>query len=150
MGRRWFYLVLLVAMIVTGVHFVGEWHAGAPHLSTRMAPPDLPAAPQLPDARLLASILAHNVLDQQRGRAVDAVVGDKHKQRAVDTTWHLLATAVQPLDAPVAVILSGGKMQSLREGDLLPDQTRLALVMADGIIVEEDGKEKHVYLFGRK
>jgi len=149
MRGRWPKLALLLALIALLGHFGWEWqHAGHQTASVRLVPPLLPE----PVARLKGDaagrLLIHDLLDPDRGRlAKQAAVQASADE--VDLSWHLYAVAVQQVHAPVAVILAGAKVISVSEGDLLPDGSRLVLIIRDGVVVEKDGKEKHVYLFGK-
>jgi len=151
MTGRWLQLLFVLALLVISVHFMLEWrHAGVGSSSEQLLPPALPLPPAQVNSSVLEDILAHNVLDQHRGRVDEHVGTDQMSQNHADHTWKLLAIAVQQLHEPIAVILVADKMQSLHEGDMLPDGAQLARVMKDGITVEEDGKERNVYLFGKK
>ncbi len=141
--------VLALALLVLAGHFIWEWqHTVVSQAGVRENPPALPVSPDRIENKSLEEILARNILDPDRGKVEDTV--EATGSMRVDRQWHLLATAVQQVHEPVAVISARGKMKSVHEGDILPDGSRLVLVIEDGIIVEQAGKERHVYLFGKQ
>jgi len=151
MTGRWLRLAFVLALLALSGHFVLEWrYAGTQQVSVRLAPPALPESPARVNGSMLQEILTHNILDRNRGRASGKDAEVQGWKKRSDRSWRLLATAVRQLHAPVAVILEGGKMESVHEGDILPDGARLLQVMRDGVAVKKDGKEHNVYLFGRK
>jgi len=145
-----FRIAFVLALLALTGYFILQWkQTGMPQTSEQMNPPVLPLSPERVDNKVLEEILARNILDPARGKVED-VVEKSEPESAVDKQWHLLATAVQQLHEPIAVISTRGKMKSVHEGDILPDGSRLVVVMEDGIVVEEEGKEHHVYMFGKK
>jgi len=151
MTGRWPRIALALALLMLAGHFVREWRqADVQQAAVQLVPPALPASPVRVNNGAIKEILAHNVLDKNRGRAAGNTGKMQGRKKNADKTWHLLATAVRQFHAPVAVISAGGKMKSVHEGDMLPGGARLLQVMRDGIAVKKNGKEHDVYLFGKK
>jgi len=116
--------------------------------------PTMAAMPAQPDRALLDAVLAHNLWDQGRGQVKisDNAATGSHGTDSHHVAWVLKAVAYSQMQAPVAMVAytdAPDKVHAQHEGDHLRDGSYLAQIIPHGVVVEKDGSEKTIYLFGK-
>jgi len=144
-------VIYVMALLIMAGYFSLQWqHNGVQPHSKKYTLPDMPPLPVIADSKTLKILLTHNLLEQNRGQAIENRTEKEQQQQQTDKQWHLLATALSQYGVPIVIISAQGKTKTLHEGELLPDGSRLLKILKDGCMIETKEKNQVVYLFGKK
>jgi len=121
-----------------------------PSLKHSLLPSELPSISDRDTKTQLSAMLAHSLWDKRRGAANKQANAALVEQQGKSLAWSLKGIGYQQMHAPVAVIAVGSNVKMYHEGDRLPDGALLMRIMASNIVIEENGEERHVYLFKEK
>jgi len=140
---------LLAVLIAIGGPVVNWSFSPAFQEKKLILPPKLPEFPEKNPSNVAMYILAHNLLQQNRG---NVYVGDKLSSRdAVESEIWVLMAVGKSKDDKVALIQVNKEVRMYYAGDLLPDGRKLLQILADGIVVDsyKERAREYVYLFGK-
>jgi len=140
-------LFILSGVIVDGLRLqVGE-------VARAILPPPLPAAAKVPDTALIKGVIEAYLWDPQRGknRQPDAESHTDGQGTAAAVDCTLKGIYYGQVYPPLAMFTCAGKpLKAWREGETLPNQIMIAEIQADHVVLEKDGEQQNVFLFGKK
>ncbi len=147
---KWGYFMILACIIIP---FGIQWGKGVT-IPTKKAllPPELHKFAE-PDTQLLDTLLAHNLWSKDHSQVKEASKQDKKKPAQTTSQakkWTLQGiTASQTPNARIEVFVDSQQITLYRD-DKLPDGWVLTKILSDGIVIQQQKKIKHVYLFGKQ
>jgi len=145
---------LIPLFIVVGVVTSQYYQYGKLPEVSAIEPPKLPASPAMLLESSLEDMLSNNLWDKDRGHVISKTVEINKAKEVTTVRWRLLAISGRANGGNVGMVemtINGEKSwQTYSSGDLLPDASQVLEILNDGMIVENNGEKRNVYLFGKQ
>jgi len=145
-------IFILALLLILSDSVVDAWHLQVGNSVEAILPPALPDAVEPPDASLMQDIVAAYLWNSDRGENRQhgaASAADGKGSEAVDC--RLKGIYYGQVYQPLAMFACGDQpLKAWKEGETLPDQAMVAEIQADHVVVEKDGEQHNVFLFGKK
>ena len=144
--------VLALVFILSGI-IVDSLRLQVGEVARAILPPPLPAAVEVPDTDLIQGVIEAYLWDPERGRnrQPDAESDTDDPVAAVVVDCRLKGIYYGQVYQPLAMFACANQpLKAWREGETLPSQAMIAEIQPDHVVLEKDGEQQNVFLFGKK